>query len=58
MASAALSILERRRDQMFPELDPFEIYADTKLIAHLEANPGEGQSCDRRNVEKHGGAGQ
>jgi len=42
MALAALSILERRRDQMFPELDPFEIermrrFGEARSFAQGEA---------------------
>jgi thioredoxin reductase (NADPH) len=42
MASAALSIFERRRDQMFPELDPFEIermrrFGEARSFAQNEA---------------------
>jgi hypothetical protein len=42
MALAALSIFERRRDQMFPELDPFEIermrrFGEARSFAQGEA---------------------
>jgi len=48
MALAALSILERRRDQMFPELDPFEIermrrFGEAHNFAQSEAIVTAGQ---------------